>query len=58
MAMMELLVQSVGAVGALVASVLRSFTDIFLTPPLKATLKHLEDTDLKTVKGGKLFYVI
>ena len=56
--MMELLVQSVNAVGALVATVLRSFTDIFLTPPLKATLKHLQDIDLKTMKGGKLFYVI
>lgn len=48
---MEMLVQTLGAVGALVASVLRSFTDIFLTAPLKATLEHLEETELKTLKG-------
>lgn len=45
-------VQTLGAVGTFIADILRGFTDLFLTPPLKATLKHLEETELKTLKGG------
>uniref|UniRef100_A0A3P9GYU6 Uncharacterized protein n=1 Tax=Oryzias latipes TaxID=8090 RepID=A0A3P9GYU6_ORYLA len=42
---------AVAAVGGLIAGVLNYMTDMFLTAPLKATLKHLEDTELKTLTG-------
>ncbi|KAF6730020.1 Redox-regulatory protein FAM213A [Oryzias melastigma] len=42
---------AVAAVGGLLAGVLNYMTDIFLTAPMKATLKHLEDTELKTLTG-------
>ena len=49
-----------GVVANLVASALglftavtNFFTDVFLTPPLKATLQHLEETELQTLGGGE-----
>lgn len=50
---LELVTNAAAAVGGLVTGVLNYFTDMFLTPPLKATLNHLEETELKTLKGGK-----
>ena len=44
---------AVAAVGGLITAVMNFFTDMFLTPPLKATLTHLEETELKTLKGGE-----
>uniref|UniRef100_A0A673ADF3 Redox-regulatory protein FAM213A n=1 Tax=Sphaeramia orbicularis TaxID=375764 RepID=A0A673ADF3_9TELE len=41
------------AIGGFITGVLNSVTDRFLTPPLKATLKHLEETELKTLSGEK-----
>lgn len=41
----------VAAVGGLVIAVMNFFTDIFLAPPLKATLKRLEEAELKTLTG-------
>lgn len=46
---------AVAAVGGLIAGVLNYMTDMFLSAPLKATLNHLEDTELKTLTGGKKF---
>ncbi len=48
-----LVVNAVASIGGLITAVMNFFTDMFLTPPLKATLKHLEETELKTLKGGK-----
>ena len=49
-----------GVVATLVASALglitavtNFLTDMFLTPPLKATLQHLEGAELKTLSGGE-----
>lgn len=42
----------VATIGGFVTGLMNFFTDIFLTPPLKATLQHLEETELKTLKGG------
>lgn len=50
---MGLLTSAVGTVVGLVSGFMNFFTDIFLTPPLKATLKHLEETELQTLSGGK-----
>lgn len=50
---LELVANAAAAVGGLAAGVMNFFTDMFLTPPLKATLNHLEETELKTLKGGK-----
>lgn len=46
-----IIANSVAAVVCLFTAVMNFFTDMFLTAPLKATLKHLEDTQLKTLKG-------
>lgn len=51
---LALITNAVAAVGGLITGVMNYFTDMFLTPPLKATLKHLEETELKTLKGGEL----
>uniref|UniRef100_A0A3Q1HMS7 Peroxiredoxin-like 2A n=2 Tax=Anabas testudineus TaxID=64144 RepID=A0A3Q1HMS7_ANATE len=48
---MGLLTSAVGTVVGLVSGFMNFFTDIFLTPPLKATLKHLEETELQTLSG-------
>lgn len=50
---MALVANALATVGNLVAAVMNYFTDMFLTPPLKATIKHLEETELKTLQGGK-----
>lgn len=50
---MGLATNVVAVVGGIITGVMNFFTDIFLTPPLKATLKHLEETELKTLKGGR-----
>lgn len=50
---MGVVANAVATVSGLITGVLNFFTDMFLTPPLKATLKHLEETELKTLKGGK-----
>lgn len=52
-AKMGLLAKLLAAVGGLVTTVMNSITDVFLTPPLQATLEHLEGTDLKTLSGGE-----
>ncbi|KAG8008761.1 hypothetical protein GBF38_010378 [Nibea albiflora] len=46
-----LVANAVATVGSFIAAVMNYFTDMFLTPPLKATLKHLEEAELKTLKG-------
>ncbi|GAA6214557.1 redox-regulatory protein FAM213A-like [Lates japonicus] len=48
---MELVVNLVATVGGLITGVMNLFTDMFLTAPLKATIAHLEETELKTLKG-------
>lgn len=50
---MELVANTVATIGGLITGVMNFFTDMFLTPPLRATLKHLEETELKTLKGGE-----
>lgn len=50
---MGLITGAVATVGGLITGFMNFFTDIFLTPPLKATLKHLEETELKTLSGGR-----
>lgn len=50
---MGVLGKLLAAVGGLVTAVMNSITDVFLTPPLQATLEHLEETDLKTLSGGE-----
>uniref|UniRef100_A0A3P8XY71 Peroxiredoxin-like 2A n=1 Tax=Esox lucius TaxID=8010 RepID=A0A3P8XY71_ESOLU len=48
---MDVVVQSAGAFVAFIATALRSFTDLFLTQPSRATLKYLEETELKPSRG-------
>ncbi|KAG5262714.1 hypothetical protein AALO_G00278060 [Alosa alosa] len=50
---MELVTRTVGSVVSTIADLLRSFTDLFLTQPLGATLRYLEETELKTLDGEK-----
>ncbi|KAF1373613.1 hypothetical protein PFLUV_G00240740 [Perca fluviatilis] len=50
---MGIIANAVAAVGGLITGVMNGFTNIFLTSPLKATLKYLEETELKTLKGDK-----
>lgn len=50
---MGLFAKLLAALGGFVAAVMDSITDAFLTPPLRATLEHLEETDLKTLSGGE-----
>lgn len=49
---MELVANILATVGGLITAVMNFITDRFLTPPLKATLKHLEETELKTLTAG------
>lgn len=49
---MGLVANVLAAVGGLITAVMNLITDRFLTPPLKATLRHLEETELKTLTGG------
>lgn len=48
-----LVADAVATVGRLVTAFTDVFTDMFLTPPLKATLRHLEETELKTLQAGQ-----
>lgn len=50
---MGLLAKLVASVGGLITAVMNSITDVFLTPPLQATLELLEETELKTLSGGE-----
>ena len=50
---METIACIVGAAVACITQVLNYFTDVFLTQPLKATIQHLEETDLTTLSGGE-----
>lgn len=59
--MAGLVASTVATVGGLITAVMNFLTDMFLTPPLKATLQHLEETELKTMKGGEsavFFYCV
>lgn len=49
---LELVTNAVASIGSLITGVMNYVTDMFLTPPLKATLKHLEETELQTLQGG------
>lgn len=49
---MELIANTVANVGGFITSVTNYFTDMFLTPPQTATLRYLEETELKTLQGG------
>ncbi|KAG7222298.1 hypothetical protein INR49_016394 [Caranx melampygus] len=49
--MMALVASAAATVGGLITAVMNFLTDMFLTPPLRATLQHLEETELKTLKG-------
>lgn len=37
----------------LITALTNFVTDLFLTPPLRATLKHLEEAELKALEGGE-----
>lgn len=50
---MGLVGSTVAAIGGFITAVMNFLTDRFLTPPLKATLRHLEDAELKTLTGGE-----
>ncbi|KAF7657424.1 hypothetical protein LDENG_00026820 [Lucifuga dentata] len=43
----------VATFGSFTVTFTNFFTDVFLTPPLKATVTRLEEIDLKTLKGEK-----
>lgn len=49
-----LVANAVATIGGLVTAFTNFFTDVFLTPPLKATLRHLEETELRTLQAGQL----
>ncbi|RXN08784.1 redox-regulatory protein FAM213A-like [Labeo rohita] len=48
---MEPVTRTVSSLGLTVIEALRSFTELFLTQPLCATLSHLGETDLRTLDG-------
>lgn len=48
---MAIVARVVGTVLAGITAVLNYLTGVFLTAPLKATLTHLEETDLTTLSG-------
>ncbi|CAL9699440.1 unnamed protein product [Knipowitschia caucasica] len=50
---MGLVVSAMATVAGFVTTVMNFLTDPFLTSPLKATLKHLEETELSTLQGEK-----
>lgn len=53
----DIISRAVAAVGGLITAFMNFFTDMFLTPPLKATLKRLEEAELRTLKGGNFFSI-
>jgi len=48
---MTVIVNAVATIGGFITSVMNFFTDLFLVTPLKATIEHLEETELKSLKG-------
>ncbi|KAK0151685.1 Redox-regulatory protein FAM213A [Merluccius polli] len=50
---MAIIARVVGAAVACLAAVLNYVTAVFLTAPLKASLQHLEETELTTLSGEK-----
>lgn len=52
MGMVGLIGGAVDAVGCLVVAISSFLTDRFLTPPLAASLAHLEQTELRALTGG------
>ncbi|CAL8380961.1 unnamed protein product [Gadus morhua 'NCC'] len=48
---METIVRVVGTAIVCITAVFNYLTDVFLTQPLKATIQHLEETDLTTLSG-------
>lgn len=50
---MELIVHALATVSGFLTGIMNFLTDPFLTPPLRATLKYLEETELKTLQGEK-----
>uniref|UniRef100_A0A3Q4BYQ4 Peroxiredoxin-like 2A n=1 Tax=Mola mola TaxID=94237 RepID=A0A3Q4BYQ4_MOLML len=51
MGLIGLIRDAVDAVGGLIVAVTSFLTDRFLTPPLRASLAHLEETELRTLTG-------
>uniref|UniRef100_A0A3B4ZP32 Peroxiredoxin-like 2A n=1 Tax=Stegastes partitus TaxID=144197 RepID=A0A3B4ZP32_9TELE len=52
---LQLLGNAAAIVGGLVTGVMNIITDLFLTPPLRATLQYLGEAELKTLQGEKTF---
>jgi hypothetical protein len=50
---METIARVVGTAIVCITAVFNYLTDVFLTQPLKATIQHLEETDLTTLSGGE-----
>lgn len=50
---MGLIVSAMATVTGFLTSVMNFLTDPFLTPPMRATLTYLEETELKTLQGEK-----
>ncbi|CAL8310228.1 unnamed protein product [Boreogadus saida] len=48
---METIARVVGAAIVCINAGFNYLTDVFLTQPLKATIQHLEETDLTTLSG-------
>uniref|UniRef100_A0A8C4ZEB6 Redox-regulatory protein FAM213A n=1 Tax=Gadus morhua TaxID=8049 RepID=A0A8C4ZEB6_GADMO len=48
---METIARVVGTAIVCITAVFNYLTDVFLTQPLKATIQHLEETDLTTLSG-------
>lgn len=46
---MEPVTRAVGSLALTVIEALRSFTELFLTPPLNASLSRLEEIDLRAL---------
>ncbi len=54
---LSLVTNAVASIGGLITGVMNYITDMFLTAPLKATLRHLEETELQTLTGGLSAFV-
>lgn len=53
---MELLTHTAASVGSVITEALRSFTELFLTQPINATLTMLGEIDLKTLDTEKRMF--
>ncbi|CAJ1080116.1 peroxiredoxin-like 2A [Xyrichtys novacula] len=51
--MAAIIANAVATVSSLVTGVMNYFTDMFLTPPQTASLRYLEETELKTLQGER-----